>query len=166
MLYSGLVAIGGVFLFGLLLGGLIIGLWMRARLVRLETAKQFADQAAAQLGETFRSLADAALRSNQSAFLDASPVHLGTVARPNDGRIGRKADGDRGRGPSAQRSLERLEVHIRELERARENVFGSLGEQMQTLARETSTLSSALRSPQTRGRWGEIRCAASSSLRA
>ncbi len=41
--------------------------------------------------------------------------------------------------------------------RAREPAaFGSLGEQLQSLARETSTLSTALRSPQARGRWGEV----------
>src|SRR5262249_62431990 len=43
-----------------------------------------------------------------------------------------------------------------ELERAREKAFGSLGEQVQALARETTTLSTALRSPQIRGRWGEV----------
>ena len=53
-------------------------------------------------------------------------------------------------------SLSRLEVHVRELERAREKAFGGLGEQLQSLARETTTLSTALRSPQSRGRWGEI----------
>ena len=53
-------------------------------------------------------------------------------------------------------SLGRLEIHARELERAREKAYGSLGEQVRTLARETATLSTALRSPQTRGRWGEV----------
>jgi hypothetical protein len=55
------------FLAGLILGGLLIGLWMRARLARLEAARQFADNAAARLGETFQSLADAALRSTPRA---------------------------------------------------------------------------------------------------
>jgi DNA recombination protein RmuC len=45
---------------------------------------------------------------------------------------------------------------VRELERAREKAFGGLGEQLHALARETSTLSTALRSPQIRGRWGEV----------
>ena len=53
-------------------------------------------------------------------------------------------------------SLTRLETHVRELERARATAFGSLGEQLQSLARETSVLSTALRSPQARGRWGEV----------
>ncbi len=53
-------------------------------------------------------------------------------------------------------SLGRLETQVRELERAREKAYGSLGEQVQSLARETATLSTALRSPQARGRWGEV----------
>ncbi len=156
MLYSSLVATGGAFLLGLLLGGLIIGLWMRARLARLEAAKQFADQAAAQLGETFRSLADAALRSNQSSFLDASRATLDTARAQITGDLSEKQTAIEGVVRPLSESLERLEVHIRELEREREKAFGSLGAQLQALARETTTLSSALRSPQTRGRWGEI----------
>jgi DNA recombination protein RmuC len=156
MLYSSLVATGGAFLLGLLLGGLIIGLWMRARLARLEAAKQFADQAAAQLGDTFRSLADAALRSNQSSFLDASRATLETTRAQITGDLSEKQTAIEGVVRPLSESLERLEVHIRELEREREKAFGSLGAQLQALARETTTLSSALRSPQTRGRWGEI----------
>lgn len=156
MLYSSLVATGGAFLLGLLLGGLIIGLWMRARLARLEAAKQFADQAAAQLGETFRSLADAALRSNQSSFLDASRATMDTARAQITGDLSEKQTAIEGVVRPLSESLERLEVHIRELEREREKAFGSLGAQLQALARETTTLSSALRSPQTRGRWGEI----------
>jgi len=156
MLYSSLVATGGAFLLGLLLGGLIIGLWMRARLARLEAAKQFADQAAAQLGETFRSLADAALRSNQSSFLDASRATMDTARAQITGELSEKQTAIEGVVRPLSESLERLEVHIRELEREREKAFGSLGAQLQALARETTTLSSALRSPQTRGRWGEI----------
>lgn len=156
MLYSSLVATGGAFLLGLLLGGLIIGLWMRAKLARLEAARQFADQAAAQLGETFRSLADAALRSNQSSFLDASRATLETARAQITGELSEKQTAIEGVVRPLSESLDRLEVHIRELEREREKAFGSLGAQLQTLARETTTLSSALRSPQTRGRWGEI----------
>jgi len=156
MLYSSLVATGGAFLLGLLLGGLIIGLWMRARLARLEAAKQFADQAAAQLGETFRSLADAALRSNQSSFLDASRATMDRARAQITGELSEKQTAIEGVVRPLSESLERLEVHIRELEREREKAFGSLGAQLQALARETTTLSSALRSPQTRGRWGEI----------
>jgi DNA recombination protein RmuC len=53
-------------------------------------------------------------------------------------------------------SLGKLETQVRELDRERQKIFGSLGEQIQALAKETCTLSTALRSPQARGRWGEV----------
>jgi DNA recombination protein RmuC len=156
MIYSNSVVICIAFLAGVLLGSLIIGLWMRARLARLEAAKQFADQAAAQLGETFQSLAGAALRSNQSAFLEAARGTLETARAQMSGELSQKQTAIEGVVRPLSDSLSQLEVHVRELERAREKAFGGLGEQLQSLARETTTLSTALRSPQVRGRWGEI----------
>jgi DNA recombination protein RmuC len=144
------------FVAGLLAGGLIAGLWMRAWLARLETAKQFAESGAAKLTETFQALADAALRSNQSAFLDAARTSLETTRAEMSGDLAQKQTAIEGVVQPLADSIGRLEVHVRELERAREKAYGSLGEQVRTLARETATLSTALRSPQTRGRWGEV----------
>src|SRR5580658_5954039 len=137
------------FVLGLGSGGFIAWLWMRARLARLEAAQQFADNSAAKLNETFQSLADAALRSNQGAFLEAARAQM-------TGDLTAKQTAIEGVVRPLNDSLARLETHVRELERARATAFGSLGEQLQSLARETSTLSTALRSPQARGRWGEV----------
>jgi len=160
MIYPSGVMLWLAFIGGLMIGGLIAGLWMRARLARLEAAKQFAESGAAKLTDTFQALADAALRSNQSAFLDAARTTLETTRAEMSGDLAQKQTAIEGAiggmvQPLAD-SLGRLEVHVRELERAREKAYGSLGEQVQTLARETATLSTALRSPQTRGRWGEV----------
>lgn len=148
------------FVAGLLAGSLIAGLWMRAKLARLEAARQFAESGAAKLQETFQALADAALRSNQSSFLEVARATLETTRAEMSGDLAQKQTAIEGAiggmvQPLAD-SLGRLELQVRELERAREKAFGSLGEQVQTLARETATLSTALRSPQTRGRWGEV----------
>src|ERR1700722_13585803 len=148
------------FLGGLLAGALIAGLWMRARVARLEAARQFAETGVTKLTDTFQALADAALRSNQSAFLDAARRTLETTRVEMSGDLAQKQTAIEGAvggmvQPLAD-SLGRLELHVRELERAREKAYGSLGEQVQSLARETATLSTALRSPQTRGRWGEV----------
>jgi DNA anti-recombination protein RmuC len=144
------------FISGLLAGGLIAGLWMRARLERLEAAKQFAESGATKMQETFQALADAALRSNQSTFLSAARSTLETTRAEMSGDLAQKQTAIEGVVQPLADSLGRLEAHVRELERAREKAFGSLGEQVQSLARETATLSTALRSPQTRGRWGEV----------
>jgi DNA recombination protein RmuC len=144
------------FFAGLVVGGLVIGLWMRARIARLEAAKQFADDTTAKLNETFQSLADAALRSNQSSFLESARATFEAARAQATGDLAQKQTAIEGVVRPLSDSLGRLEAQVRELERAREKAFGSLGEQLQSLARETSTLSTALRSPQARGRWGEV----------
>src|ERR1700678_2136790 len=164
MIYPGGVMHWLSFVIGLAAGGLIVGLWMRAKLARLEAARQFAESGVAKLTETFQALADAALRSNQSAFLDAARTALD--ASLDKGRA--EMSGDLAQKQTAiegavgglvqplAASLGRLETQVRELERAREKAFGSLGEQVQTLSREPAMLSTALRSPHIRGRWGEV----------
>ncbi len=144
------------FFLGLLIGGCLAGLWMRARLARLEAAKSFAEQAVSNLQQTFQSLADAALRSNQGAFLDAARATLETARAQMTGDLAQKQTAIEGIVRPLADSLGRLETQVRELERARENAFGSLGAQLQTLARETTTLATALRAPNVRGRWGEV----------
>ena len=144
------------FVAGLLLGGLVVGLWMRERLARIESAKKFAESAGEQLSQTFQSLADAALRSNQGAFLDAARATLETTRAQMTGDLAQKQTAIEGVVRPLNDSLARLEAHVRELERAREKAYGSLGEQLQALNRETTTLSTALRSPHARGRWGEV----------
>jgi DNA recombination protein RmuC len=156
MLYPGGVMPWLAFIVGAMSGALIAGLWMRARLARLEAAKQFAESGAAKLTDTFQALADAALRSNQSTFLDAARTTLETTRAEMSGDLAQKQTAIEGVVQPLAASLGRLEAHVRELERAREKAYGSLGEQVQKLARETATLSTALRSPQTRGRWGEV----------
>lgn len=156
MIYSMGVVTWIAFLSGLAAGGLIIGLWMRTRIARMEAAKQFADDAASRLNETFQTLADAALRSNQTAFLEAARTTLDTARVQMTGELAQKQTAIEGVVRPLSDSLGRLETHVRELERAREKAFGGLGEQLQALVRETSTLSTALRSPQIRGRWGEV----------
>ena len=147
---------GIAFVVGLLAGGLIVGLWMRARLVRLETAQQFADNATAKLNQTFQALADTALRSNQASFLEAAQSTLETARAQMTGDLAQKQTAIEGVVRPLSDSLGRLETHVRELERAREKAFGSMSEQLQSLSRETTILSTALRSPQARGRWGEV----------
>ncbi|HXA66766.1 MAG TPA: DNA recombination protein RmuC [Bryobacteraceae bacterium] len=144
------------FFVGLLAGGLTVGLWMRARLIRLETAKQFADDATSKLNHTFQALADSALRSNQASFLEAAQSTLETARAQMTGELAQKQTAIEGVVRPLSDSLGRLETYVRELERAREKAYGSLGEQLQSLSRETTILSTALRSPQARGRWGEV----------
>lgn len=156
MIYSMAVMYWMFFFAGFAVGGGFVALWMRARIARLETAAQFANDATSKLNETFQSVADAALRSNQNVFLEAARSTLETVRAEMTGDLTQKQTAIEGVVRPLNDSLTRLETHVRELERSREKAFGGLGEQLQALARETTILSRALRTPHIRGRWGEV----------
>jgi DNA recombination protein RmuC len=62
-----------------------------------------------------------------------------------------------------QKSLEKVNDEVRELEKARSVAYGALSKQLESLAHtqeklhvETASLVTALRAPAVRGRWGEI----------
>lgn len=64
--------------------------------------------------------------------------------------------GRRTTDPAMADSLDRMQVQIRELEAQRQRMLGSLDHQLSALSRETVALSQALRTPNSRGRWGEL----------
>ena len=148
---------------GIILGGLAAALVVRGRLSQAETGKAVAEarlasaeSAAAKIGETFQALADASLRSSQGAFLEAAKVTLETVRAQISGELAQRHTAVEGVVQPLATTLGRLESQVRELELERQRMFGTLREQLQSLARETVSLANALRAPQIRGRWGEV----------
>ncbi len=135
----------------------------RAAAERLRLLDRTQAQMQAQLADAFRALSAEALESNNASFLHLARA---TLERYQEGA---KGDLDRRRQaidelvrPLAD-SLSKVDRKIGEIERARVEAFGGLAERLRGLAesqagleRETSKLVNALRSPATRGRWGEI----------
>jgi hypothetical protein len=89
-------------------------------LVELQTAKEASETAASKLGETFQSLADAALRSNQGAFLDAARATLETVRAEMTGDLAQKQTAIEGVVKPLGDTLLKLESQVRELDRERQ----------------------------------------------
>ncbi len=148
---------------GATLGVLLLALWMRGNLARVERDKAVAEarlasseEAAAKIGETFQGLADAALRSSQGSFLEAAKGTLETVRAEITGDLAQRQTAVEGVIQPLSTALGRLEGQIREIDKARQETFGALKNELQSLARETVSLGNALRAPQVRGRWGEI----------
>jgi DNA recombination protein RmuC len=143
---------------------------MRSRIVELDAARKLAELHAAsiqtspaKLAETFQALADTALRSNQQSFLDAARSTLETVRVEMTGDLSQRQTAVEGVVKPLADSLVKLETQIGELESARQRAFGGFERQMQTMAqreldlqKETAALVTALRTPQVRGRWGEL----------
>jgi len=115
----------------------------KSRLDTLLTAERDALQRAqTQLTDTFKALAADALRENRSEFIK----HAGdSLVKP------------------IRESLDKVDTKILALEKARQEAYGSLSEQLKglahtsaTLQSETTKLSRSLRSTSTAGRWGEL----------
>ncbi|RMF73475.1 MAG: DNA recombination protein RmuC [Planctomycetota bacterium] len=108
---------------------------------QIEQQRQLLEETEKRFKEAFDSLSAKALRANNEEF-----------TRQAGERIKPLLD-----------ALKRYEEQIKELEKQRRTAYGSLTEQLkqiagthQELARQTTSLSTALRSPQVKGRWGEL----------
>jgi DNA recombination protein RmuC len=166
---------------GLLLGGLIVWLVLRARQRRLQDTIQvlsdrLKDQDALQverdaafeaatsrLATAFSQLANQSLKSNSENFLRLAQENLGTQHERAKRELGEREQAVENLVKPIKDALQQSQAQISELEKSRSEAYGSIKEQLvamrtsqQTLTQETQNLVKALRRPEVRGRWGEI----------
>ena len=129
----------------------------------LEEQKSILEAMKTEMTDTFNALSSAALKSSSEDFLRLASEHLGKIVADTKGKLGEHQAAIDGLMKPLQEALKRYEDQIRLIEESRHKAYGSLEEQLRSLAstheqlqRETSNLVSALRKPQVRGRWGEI----------
>lgn len=110
-------------------------------LANLDQQRKLLAEAEARFRETFEALSHKALRANSEEF-----------TRQADEKIKPLTD-----------AIKAYEQHVREIEQTRRTAYGQLSEQLksvattnQELTRQTTTLSTALRSPEIKGNWGEL----------
>ncbi len=128
-----------------------------------EEQRALIDTMKKEMTDTFNALSSAALKSSSEDFLRLASEHLGKVVSDTKGKLGEHQAAMDGMIKPLHETLKRYEEQIRAIEESRHKAYGSLEEQLRTLAsthenlqRETSNLVSALRKPQVRGRWGEM----------
>jgi DNA recombination protein RmuC len=136
----------------------------RARVAaELDVERRVAAARELNLRETFAALSHDALERNNRAFLDLAQTKLGefqqTAKVDLDGRQQAIAD----LVAPLRDSLARVDGKLQEVETARVGASAKLDEQLRALAHthqslqlETNKLVRALRSPNQRGRWGEV----------
>ncbi len=136
----------------------------RARLgAELDGERKAAQGRESTLREAFASLSQDALDRNNRAFLDLAQTKLGefqqTARVDLDGRHKAIAE----LVQPLKESLSRVDDKLQEVEKARAGSNAKLDEQLRALAHthqslqvETNKLVRALRSPNQRGRWGEV----------
>jgi DNA recombination protein RmuC len=107
---------------------------LAAATARLEASERSFD---ARLADAVRTASAEAFRDSGTRYLDAARGQLETTVAP------------------LRQSLQDVGLRVQELDRAREQSYGALRQQVSVLTERTGSLANALRSPTVRGRWGE-----------
>jgi DNA recombination protein RmuC len=130
----------------------------------LEEQKKLLEDAKKNLADTFQALSAEALRSNNQAFIALARSTFETIQAHAKGDLETSQKAIDALVAPLRESLTRYEKQIFEMEKTRQSAYGTLEEQLRTLAatnqqlqEKTSTLSLTLKGgTQARGRWGEM----------
>ncbi len=129
----------------------------------IERQREVIETMRTEMTDTFRAQASAALESSNRSFLELASESLGRILEQTKGKLGEHQAGLEGTIRPLQETLRRYEEQLRDLEKARAEQSWNLAQQIRALAemneslqRETSSLSTALRKPQVSGSWGQM----------
>ncbi len=132
---------------------------------RLDAEQRLADlrRTHEQLTEQFRAVSAEALRTNSEVFLTLADERFKAARQAHANELDQRKVAFETMVAPLKDTLGKVEVQMRELETARVAAYSSLVEQVrqvhttsEQLRTETAALVTALRAPQTRGRWGEM----------
>jgi len=120
-------------------------------------------RAGADLQNAFKALAADALRNNSSSFLQLAQEKLMRFQSEAKGDLDARQKAVADLVAPVRDSLSKMDAQIQEIEKARIDAYGGLRQQVDSLLSaqkdlrsETGNLVRALRTPNVRGRWGEI----------
>lgn len=120
-------------------------------------------QAKQELTNTFKGLAQEALNGNNRLFLDLAVATLEKTQQQAQGELDKRQFAIQEMVKPVRDSLEKVDAKIQEMEKIRSGAYEGLLQQVKSLndsqnllRQQTSSLVQALRTPNVRGRWGEI----------
>lgn len=121
------------------------------------------DDAQKKLSDAFKALAGEALKSNNQSFLELAKTNFDKHHEAAKGDLEKRQQAIDGLVKPVKESLDKVDAKIQELEKVRVGAYSGLTEQIKSLTdgqtklhNETVSLVQALRTPNVRGRWGEI----------
>lgn len=120
-------------------------------------------EAREELAASFKSLSADIYQSNSESFLQIAKSTLSHFQERAQDDLTRRKEAISDLVKPLQESLQKVDVHVRQLEIERIAAYTSLAEQVKSMAAsqvrlqgETANLVRALRTPMARGRWGEM----------
>ncbi|MBN1546211.1 MAG: DNA recombination protein RmuC [Syntrophaceae bacterium] len=130
---------------------------------RLREERELLDEAKSKLTDTFKAVAGDTLDTSTNAFLKLARETFERILTEARGDLGKRQEAIQGLVNPLSESLKLFEVHIRDIEKNRQEAYSGLTEHLKSLStaqqqlqKETANLVTALRKPQVRGRWGEM----------
>ncbi len=130
---------------------------------KIELLMESGNRAASDLQNAFKALAGEALQSNNASFLHLAQEKLKSFQTEAKGDLDARQKAVTDLVTPVRESLSKVDAQIQQLEIARSGAYSDLKAQVQSLIStqkelqsETGNLVRALRTPNVRGRWGEI----------
>ncbi len=130
---------------------------------KIELLGQANERASEDLQNAFKALAADALKNNNSSFLQIAEERLKRFQSEARGDLEARQKAVADMVAPVRESLSKVDAQIQQMEVARGQAYGDLKAQVQSLITtqrelqsETGNLVRALRTPNVRGRWGEI----------
>ncbi|MBW1896149.1 MAG: DNA recombination protein RmuC [Deltaproteobacteria bacterium] len=128
-----------------------------------EEKLQLLEKAKEKLTDTFEALSAKALRNSHESFVELAKATLETYQEEAKRDLELRQKEVKQIVQPVRESLEKYDRQVQDMERVRQEAYGGLSQQVrslmatqQQLQKETANLVKALRTPQVRGRWGEI----------
>jgi len=116
-----------------------------------------------RFSNSFKALSGEALKSTQQQFLELAKSTFRAEQKEAKGELEKREQAVKHLVKPVSESLDKMQLRIGEIEKAREGAYASLREQVASLSetqqglhKETRSLVKALRQPTGRGQWGEI----------
>ena len=121
------------------------------------------DEARKQLADSFSALSSQALKNNNEEFLRLARENLKQFQDQAKSELTQKEKSFETLIKPIRETLEKTERELRDMEKERQQAFGSISEHLKQVASdhqqlrvETQSLVKALRRPEVRGQWGEM----------
>jgi DNA recombination protein RmuC len=131
----------------------------KAAAERLDELKQLREK----FESTFKALSSDALQKNNQQFLELAKQVFGRLQEGAKGDLEKRQQAINELVAPMKKSLEQVDEKIQAVEKARTSAYSSLQEQIRNLLEsqgrlqtETNNLVFALKTPNVRGRWGEV----------